>query len=559
MIDPNVKRTLAYAALLGLPFAFLGLFFYYPLANVLREGLPLVDDVLSRPYFQRVILFTLEQALLSTVAAVALGFPLAYLLTRYDFPGKRVVKSLVMVPFVLPAITVALGFILLWGRNGYVNQLLMALFGLEEPPLRILYTLWAIVLAHAFYNAPLIARVVHAAWEGLDPSYEESARALGASPARVFWTVTLPQLLPSLMSAMTIVFIFCFLSFPLVLTLGGARFSTLEVEVYTQAKALFNRPQAAALALVGLGFSLLFVYAYLRLGGVFARELRVERRGRARPLFPSWREALRPHRLGIWAFIAASVLLLAGPLLAVVVDSFRVSTPEGKRFGLEGYRFLWQRQYEPRIGDPPLQAVLNSLRFGLGAVLVALPVGLAVAFGVTRLRVPGWRLWDALLMAPIATSSVILGLALLQAYRGPPLALGGTAWAVIAAHAVIVYPFVVRAVAPLLLSFDRSLVEAARSLGASRLRAFWDVERPGLAPGLVVGALFAFALSLGETSATLMLARPGLKTMPVAIYQFINARQALEAAAAMSVVMIAISALAFGVFERLIERGLRGR
>lgn len=554
-----MKRTLTYAALLGTPLAFLGLFFYYPLGSVLREGIPFVKEVLAQPYFQRVILFTVEQALLSTLAAVALGFPLAYLFTRYDFPGKRLLRSLLMVPFVLPAITVALGFILLWGRNGYVNQLLMALFGLGEPPIKILYTLWAIVLAHAFYNAPLIARVVNAAWEGLDPSYEESARALGASPPRVFWTVTLPQLLPSLMSAMTIVFIFCFLSFPIVLTLGGARFSTLEVEIYTQAKALFNRPQAAALAIVGLGFSLLFVYAYLRLGGVFAQELRTERRARPEPLFPSWREALHPHRLALWVFIAVSALLLAGPLLAVLVDSFWVSTPGGKRFGLEGYRFLLQRQYEPRIGDPPLQAVLNSLRFGLSAVGIALPVGLAVAFMVTRLRVPGRRVLDALLMAPIATSSVILGLALLRAYLQPPLAISGTAFAVVAAHAVIVYPFVVRTVAPLLLRFDRSLVEAARSLGASRFRAFWDVERPGIVPGLVVGALFAFALSLGETSATLMLARPGLKTMPVAIYQFISARQALEAAAAMSVVMIAISAVAFVLLERLGERGLRGR
>jgi len=552
-----MKRTLAYAVLLGLPLAFLGLFFYYPLLNVLREGLPLVDDLLGSAYFRRVITFTIEQALLSTIAAVALGFPLAYLLARYDFPGKRAVKSLMIVPFVLPAITVALGFILLYGRNGYINQALMALLGLREPPIKILYTLWAIVLAHAFYNAPLIARVVNAAWEGLDPSYEEGARALGASPTRAFLTVTLPQLLPSLLSAATIVFILCFLSFPIVLTLGGARFSTLEVEIYTQAKTFFDRPHAAALALVGLGFSLLFVHMYLRLGGLFARELILQRRARAQPLFPSWREALRPQRLLIWAFIALSALILVGPMITVLVDSLLVRTPEGTRLGLDWYLFIIQAQYEPRIGDPPLRAVLNSLIFGLGALTVALPVGMVVAFLVARL--PGLRVGDALLMAPVATSSVILGLALLIAYRQPPLAISGTAFAVVAAHAVIVYPFVVRTVAPLLLSFDRSLVEAARSLGASRLRAFWEVERPWLVPGLVVGGLFAFALSLGETSATLMLARPGLKTMPVAIYDLLAGRRALGAASAMSVIMILISALAFVLLERQGEKFLKGR
>jgi thiamine transport system permease protein len=130
---------------------------------------------------------------------------------------------------------------------------------------------------------------------------------------------------------------------------------------------------------------------------------------------------------------------------------------------------------------------------------------------------------------------------------------------VIIAHAVIVYPFVVRTAAPLFVSFDRSLVEAARSLGASRFRAFWDVERPWLVPGLLVGALFAFALSLGETSATLMLARPGLKTMPVAIYQFLSGREALGAASAMSVLMILVSASAFVLLERQGEKFLKGR
>jgi thiamine transport system permease protein len=246
-------------------------------------------------------------------------------------------------------------------------------------------------------------------------------------------------------------------------------------------------------------------------------------------------------------------------MLAVFVDSLLVRTLEGVRLGLDWYRFIVRTQHEALIGDPPLRAVLNSLSFGLGVVAIALPLGLTIAFIVARLRRPARRLLDALLMAPIATSSVILGLALLRAYLQPPFKISGTALAVVVAHAAIVYPFVVRTTAPLLMSFDRSLVEAARSLGASRLKAFWDVERPWLASGMLVGGLFAFALSLGETSATLMLARPGLKTMPVAVYQFLAARQALGAASAMSVLMIAVSALAFVVLERQGERWLRGR
>ncbi len=493
------------------------------------------------------------------MASVALGFPLAYLFTRYDFPGKRIAKSLTIVPFVLPAIAVALGFTLLFGRSGWLNAGLMALFHLQEPPIRILYTLWAIVLAHAFYNAPLIARTVHAAWERLDPSYEESAQALGAGRWHVFKDITFPQLLPALLSGMAIVFILCFLSFPIVLTLGGARFSTLEVEIYTQMNAFFNPKNAAALAFIGLAFSLLFTYGYLRLGGFFARETVLIRRARAEPLLPTLRAFLRPSRLLLWLFILTALVILAGPMAAVFVDSFLKRTGEGTVLTLDWYRFIFRPQYSPLIGDSPLQAILNSLSFGLGAVALALPLGLGIAFAVARLRLRGRRLYDAALMAPLATSSVILGIALLLAYRAPPLKISGTWIAIVIAHSVIVYPFVVRTTAPLLESFDRSLIEAARGLGARRGRAFFEIELPLLATAMLVGGLFAFALSLGEMSATINLARPGLKTMPLAVYGFLSNRQSLGAASAMGAIMIAVSALAFVLLERQGERILRRR
>jgi len=537
----------------------LGLFFYYPLISLLSEGVFEVGAVLTSPYFRHVIGFTVWQALLSTLASVALGFPLAYLLTRYDFPGKRVIRSLTIVPFVLPAITVALGFVLLFGRWGWLNQALMALFNLSEPPIKILYTLWAIVLAHAFYNAPLIARTVHAAWERLDPSYEESARALGASRWQVFRSVTLPQLMPALLSGMTIVFIFCFLSFPIVLTLGGARYSTVEVEIYTRAVTLLDRPKAAALALVGLSFSLAFAYMYLRLGGAFARETLISRKAPAQPLFSGWRGAFRPRRLLLWLFIAFSLLVFAGPMVAVLADSFLKETAQGTTLTLDWYRYIFQPDYNALIGDAPLRAVLNSLGFGLGAVTLALPLGLAIGFALSRFRMKGRKVLDAWLMAPLATSSVILGFALLRAYIAPPLEISGTGTAIVIAHAVIVYPFVVRAVVPLLESLDRSLIEAARGLGAGRGRAFLDIELPLLTTAVLVGGLFAFALSLGEMSATLMLARPGLKTMPIAVYGFLASRQALGAASAMSALMIIVAASAFVLLERQGERLLRRR
>jgi thiamine transport system permease protein len=555
--------------LLALPVLFLVVFFYGPIANLLREGLTkdgafsleFLWAVLTDDYFRHVILFTLWQALLSTLASIALGLPLAFILTHYDFPLKRIVRALTIVPFVLPAITVALGFVLLFGRNGYLNQLLMHLFGLSEPPLPIMYSLTGIVLAHAFYNAPIITRTVHAAWERLDPRYEESARALGASRFFVFKDITLPMILPGLLSGAALVFIFCFLSFPIVLSVGGGRFSTIEVEIYTRVVTrldpqFVNYKIGAALALVGLVLSLAVTYLYLRLQGSLARQTEQLRPRPTAPLFAGVRDLLRPTKLLVWLYVLISVILFVGPVAAIVVDSLREETAEGARWTLRWYSYIFTPNYEALVGDSPLRAIVNSLSFGLGATAIAVPLGLIFAYVIARLHWAGRRLFDTLLMAPLATSSIVLAFALLRAFNAPPLRLVGTATAVIIAHAVIIFPFIVRALVPILESLDVRLTEMARSLGAGRFRALRDIELPLVATGLIAGAVFAFALSLGEMSATLMLARPGLSTMPVAVYRFLS-QHSLGAPSAMSVVMIAVSAIAFILLERWGERALR--
>jgi thiamine transport system permease protein len=578
----NMRRWGGEQLLLALPVLFLVVFFYGPIANLLREGLTkdgafsleFLWTVLTDDYFRHVILFTLWQALLSTLASIALGLPLAFILTHYDFPLKRVVRALTIVPFVLPAITVALGFALLFGRNGYLNQFLMHLFGLSEPPLPIMYSLTGIVLAHAFYNAPIITRTVHAAWERLDPRYEESARALGASRFFVFKDITLPMILPGLLSGAALVFIFCFLSFPIVLSVGGGRFSTIEVEIYTRVVTrldpqFVNYKIGAALALVGLVLSLAVTYLYLRLQGSLARQTEQLRPRPTAPLFAGVRDLLRPTKLLVWLYVLISVILFVGPVAAIVVDSLREETAEGARWTLRWYSYIFTPNYEALVGDSPLRAIINSLSFGLGATAIAVPLGLIFAYVIARLRldrsscrrrrqgVQSRRsLVDTLLMAPLATSSIVLAFALLRAFNAPPLRLVGTATAVIIAHAVIIFPFIVRALVPILESLDVRLTEMARSLGASRFRALRDIELPLVATGLIAGAVFAFALSLGEMSATLMLARPGLSTMPVAVYRFLS-QHSLGAPSAMSVVMIAVSAIAFILLERWGERALR--
>jgi len=493
--------------------------------------------------------FTAYQAALSTVASVALGLPAAYLLARFEFPGRRTLRSLTIVPFVLPSIMVAVGFVATFGDNGTLNGLL-GLLGL--PPVDLLFTLEAIVIAHAFYNAPLVARVTTAAWESVDASAVETARSLGAGSVRAFFDVVAPQVYPAVLTGAALTFVFTFGTFPIVLALGGFELATVEVFVYRLVRDL-SYAEAAALAIVELVISLGVLLAYLRYEArntVSSRGVRPLPRKPLLPSAPTAREVL--PRLGLAAYAVVAGLVFVAPIASMTLASV---TGGGGALTLDHYRFLVDRQ---RTGAAfqvrPWPAIRNSLTFASAATLLALPMGVVVAVLTTR-RYRGRKLVDAAAMAPLAVSGIIVGLGLL---RGLVFGVEIAGWrfaatgavAIVVAHAVAGYPFVVRTVAPGLEGLDRSLIESARALGASRARVIRDVELPLVWPGVVAGAAFAFAISIGEFTATVVLATGAdAYTMPVAIERFIGRR--LGPATAMGVVLLVVTGLSFVVIERL--------
>lgn len=560
----------------------LSLLFYYPVATVLVESLVVEGrltlaafaDLLRNPFYfgdlarlfagesplsvgrdllssERrigIVGFTAYQAILSTLLSLALGLPAAYLLARYEFRGRRTLRSLTILPFVLPSIMVAIGFVATFGRNGTLNGVL-SMVGLG--PVELLFTLEAILIAHAFYNAPLIARVTTAAWESVDASAVETARSLGASPFRAFRDVIAPQLYPAVLMGAALTFVFTFGTFPIVLALGGFELATVEVFVYQLVREL-NYTEAAALAIVELAISLGVLYAYLRYEAkhaVRSQGIRPLPRKSLFPSQPSLRELLPRIAIGIYAVVALVVFI--APIASMIYTS--VAGPNG--LTLDHYRFLVDRQatgaaYQVR----PWSAVRNSLLFAVGALALSLPMGVVVSVLTTR-RYRGRKLVDVISMAPLAVSGIIVGIGLL---RGPVfgveiagwrLAVGG-AVAIIAAHAVSCYPFVVRTVAPGLESLDPRLVESARALGASRTRTLVDIELPLVWPGVVAGAAFAFAISIGEFSSTVVLATgTDQYTMPVAIERFIGRR--LGPATAMGVVLLVVTSISFVIIDRL--------
>jgi thiamine transport system permease protein len=255
------------------------------------------------------------------------------------------------------------------------------------------------------------------------------------------------------------------------------------------------------------------------------------------------------ERFVVSAILAVTGLFLAAPLLVLVERS--LAGADGYTLG--AYTSLLADDPRMRLTETPLQVLANSLVFALATTLIAGTLGLMAAAVVGYRR--GWlpRSLDALVMLPLGTSAVIVGFGFLVSLDTPPLDLRTSILLIPIAHSLIALPFVMRSVVPLIRSIDDRLREAAAVLGASPRRAWREVDGPILARGALVGAGFAFAVSLGEFGATLFIARPDTVTIPVAIYRLLGQPGSANFATAMAlaVVLMVLTSTAVLLIERL--------
>lgn len=542
----------------ALPLLFLAVFFLWPLGAIfrlaiqaaLRDGVtPSTFGLVLRPLW-----FTIYQAALSTFFTMLVGLPAAYVFARYTFPGKRLLRVMTTLPFILPTVVVAASFNALLGPQGWVNVALMRVFGLENPPIQVMNTLGLILLAHVFYNTTILIRTVGATWEQLDPRLESAARVLGASPWRAFWEVTLPLLRPALLSALLLVFMFDFTSFGVILLLGGPYFATLEVEIYIQALQMLNLPVAGLLSAIQLLFTLLLTVAYSRLTGQRSIPLapRTQGEGLRRP--QNGRE-----RLAVGLVILVLVVLLVSPLAALAGRSvMRLDAERGQRSSvttgltLRYYQELFVNRRGSLFYVPPITAARNSLMYAGMTVVISLGLGSLAASSLARpSRLNRWL--DPLLMLPLGASAVTLGLGFIVTFNRPPLDVRTFPWLIPIAHSLVALPFVVRTLQPALASIPHSLRQAAAVLGANPLRVWLEVDLPIVARAAMVSAIFSFTISLGEFGATSFLARPEYPTLPVAIYRFLSQPGALNygQALAMATLLLLVCALSILILEQV--------
>ncbi|RIY00313.1 thiamine/thiamine pyrophosphate ABC transporter permease ThiP [Aureimonas flava] len=523
--DAALRRRMGVAAA-GLVLGFCLL----PLALLpVLTGIPMASPValLADPYLRGVVGFTLWQAFLSTLLAVALGVPLALALDRLRFPGRGLLLRLFFLPQALPVLVGALGIVTVFGRNGVVAEALV-LAGLPHPSI---YGLPGILVAHVFFNMPLVARLVLGGLSGVPAESWKLAGQMSLSRWATFRIVELPVLRRTLGPAAGLVFMLCATSFTLVLVLGGGPgATTLEVAIYQSLRYDFDPARAVALSVLQVGLVALILLPSLGWGsaddagfGLARASRRFDRPSRAGRLFD----------IGL---TACAVAFLLAPLLAILWSGLRAD--------------LGRIVLDPAFQD----AAVRSLSIALlaSALGLFLSTGLALAASATR---GGGRLFLALSGSLVlVVPPIVVGAGWFLTLR----AFGDVARfapaIVVAGNAILVVPYATRILSPELAAVSRRHGRLARGLGLSGFARLRHVEWPALRRPLALAGAFGMAVSLGDLGVVALFGNSDLVTLPYLLLQRMGSYRSTDAEG----IALLLALLCLGLIL-LAERGLGGR
>ena len=551
------KRFDYYTAISILPLLILILVFFLPLYQNLRmafieEGaftIERVEECFQSAYNRQILLFTLKQAALSSLFSILFALPGAYLFSNYRFTLRKLILSISNLCFFLPSILVVLGFVIFYGNSGVLNTLLMKVMKTSEPPLKILYSFKAIILAHVFLNFPIALSLITDTWSHLSQNQENASLSMGASGLGTFIRVTLPRILPVILSAALLIFLFCFTSFSIILVLGGGpQFTTIEVEIYRLNNIVLDQEKAAASSVYSFTMNLICLTIYLLFSSLFKNKEK-NRISRLR------RPTSRLTYLAISLYILLMLIFFFSPLVSIVWRSFySTSQRYGTGYTTRAYRELFGLESSIALTNT-LDAIMNSIQIAILSACVSTIISLCLALWISKRRKGG--IFELLSMLPMAISSVTLGLgySILRANISEDSILSGPVL-VILAHTVIILPFCLRTLLPVLRSQNENKLNAAYTMGSGVMKASFDIEIPNIKSSIIRAFIFAFALSMGEVNATLTLARGKVSTLPLQIYRLINSYN-YQSACAVGTILITITFIVFLLCEYLFREGER--
>ena len=512
------------------------LIFLLPLFSVLGRafinGPEAVINTFRDAYTWRLLAFTVWESLLSAVISVGLAIPFSVFFSKYSFFGRKAILTASDVAFALPAILCVLGFVIFYGNNGILNNILVSLHITEEK-IKFLYSFPSVIMAHVYLNFPVAFSLITSALVGMDEKEEMASKLLGKSNFYTFIKITIPKVKGTIISAFILIFLFCFPSFLIVMSLGGSpKYYTIEAEIYRRTYTDVNTVSSSSLAL----FSFIIMSLLLLVSGYGREEKKASRAKRIIKKARGWK------KLKAFALSLMITLFLAPPLLSIIYRAF--FTKDGT-FTLKAWLDI--ASSSPTGAGTGLNAIFNSLLIALVSSFLAVSLSTAISISAVRRKS---RIIPLLTSLPMAAGSVSLGLGFaFLSTRLPYKSIYISYILVILAHLVVVMPFTVRTIMPGAKRIPDTLTLASMCLGKGCYSSYRKVEKPMLKSYRRRAFAFAFALSLGEVNATMALAEGKVTTLPILIYKMIN-QYNYQGASALAIILLTTAIIVFAIGEK---------
>jgi len=532
---------------------FLVFFFLYP--TVLLLGLSATDEAgaLTTEHYARlfrsdlylgVLGITLEIALWTTVFSLLAGYPIAYLLATVRHSTRNTLIIWVLMPFWTSFLVRTFAWLVLLGRGGAVNDLLMAL-GIVEYPIRMIYNFTGVMVGMVHALMPLGVLTMVSVMQGIDTNLKQAAATLGARPSQAFWRIYFPLSLPGVAAGGLLIFITALGFFITPALLGGRKETVIVQVIIFQIHEVLNWGFAGAVSLLLLVTALIIFVLYDRLLGLStlsgqsapaagSRSSLIGRLGSAigRRLIGTLGDAcafvgralerLRPPRADrprravsrslVWITGILVLLFLSVPAFFVIPVSF---TEESfLNWPPVGFSTQW---YE-RVAESGIwgEAALRSFVVATSSALLGMLLGVPAAFVLVRRSFLGKTALFGFLVSPVITPHIIIAVSLFYLYSR--MGLVGTTLGLVLGHTVLAIPYVVVTTMAMIKNYDVRLDHAAWTLGATRLRTLWHVTLPIIRPGLIAAFMFAFIISFDELTIALFVTGGEFTTLPKAMW-----------------------------------------
>jgi len=530
--------------------AFFGVFLIYPLIRLFYDAFTTTEgaftmnnfvDFFTDTYYLKSLVNSLWLGGATVVTTSILGITIAFLLLRYEFPGRKLFSYLTIIPMIMPPLVGVMGFVFIMGRAGTVNVILMDYLGFEKP-INFMYGIHGVLLVETLHLFPLMTLSIVDALGKIDLSLDEAAESVGSRGLRKFWDITFPLTTPGYVTGALLVFIWTFADFATPLVVGVD--DLLASQAYLNIVQFVDRRLfkmgiviSAIMVLLAILF-LIIAKKYVAIKDYSSLSYsKVERKK-----ISAWGEVL------VVVFLVAVLVFSFIPYLGIALDSF------GKGWALTPIPVKYTLQYFERVAFETPKFIINSLLFSGISVVICIVVGVPVAWVMARTKLPGKDMLDSLTTLILALPGTGIGIAYMRAFRDAlpfmETALIGM-WVVIPiVLGVRRLPYTVRGTFASLLLVHKSIEEAAESVGATKSKTFKDVVAPLIWKGILVGALYSFILALQEASATLLLVIPGREMMTVGIFNFYIGGSVNEAAA-LGLILILLGAFCLWLINRL--------